>query len=314
MKYTVQTNALTKSFEGKTVVSNVSMNIKEGEIYGFLGPNGAGKTTIMKMITNLVKPTQGSIELFGGKLNANSHEVLRKIGSIIEYPFFYDRLTAKENLEIHCEYLDYHNKQSIDEVLEMVNLNDTGKKKVKDFSLGMKQRLGIARAIITKPKLLVLDEPINGLDPVGIREMRELFKKLSREYGITLLISSHILGEIEQIADTIGVIANGYLVKEVPMEQVREQMSDYIEIVVDDLQAAERLLRDQLLISALKVDGDQRIQLFDSNVSVAEISKMLILNGINVKEINKHSQSLEDYFLSIINGGNLSEQINKVRV
>ena len=314
MKYTVQTNALTKSFEGKTIVSNVSMNIKEGEIYGFLGPNGAGKTTIMKMITNLVKPTQGSIELFGEKLNVSNHEVLRRIGSIIEYPFFYDRLTAKENLEIHCEYLDYHNKQSIDEVLEMVNLNDTGKKKVKDFSLGMKQRLGIARAIITKPKLLVLDEPINGLDPVGIREMRDLFKKLSREYGITLLISSHILGEIEQIADTIGVIANGYLVKEVSMEQVREQMADYIELVVDDSQAAERLLRDQLLISALKVDGDKRIQLFDSNVSIAEISKMLILNGVNVEEINKHSESLEDYFLSIINGGKVNEEINKVRV
>lgn len=173
MKYTVQTNTLTKSFEGKTVVSNVSMNIKEGEIYGFLGPNGAGKTTIMKMLTNLVKPTEGSIEIFGEKLNANSHEVLRKIGNIIEYPFFYERLTAKENLEIHCEYLDYHNNQSIDEVLEMVNLSDTGIKKVKDFSLGMKQRLGIARAIITKPKLLILDEPINGLDPVGIREMRD---------------------------------------------------------------------------------------------------------------------------------------------
>lgn len=314
MKYTVQTNALTKSFEGKTVVSNVSMNIKEGEIYGFLGPNGAGKTTIMKMMTNLVKPTEGSIEIFGEKLNASNHEVLRKIGSIIEYPFFYDRLTAKENLEIHCEYLDYHNKQSIDEVLEMVNLNDTGKKKVKDFSLGMKQRLGIARAILTKPRLLILDEPINGLDPVGIREMRDLFKKLSREHGITLLISSHILGEIEQIADTIGVISNGQLVKEVSMAQVREQMSDYIEIVVDDSQAAERLLRDQLLISALKVDRDERIHLFDSNVSVAEISKMLILNGINVEEINKHSESLEDYFLSIINGGKVNEEADKVRV
>ena len=268
----------------------------------------------MKMLTNLVKPTEGSIEIFGEKLSSNSHEVLRKIGNIIEYPFFYDRLTARENLEIHCEYLDYHNKQSIDEALEMVNLNDTGKKKVKDFSLGMKQRLGIARAIITKPKLLILDEPINGLDPVGIREMRDLFKKLSREYGITILISSHILGEIEQIADTIGVIVNGHLVKEVSMEQIRAQMSDYIELVVDDTQAAVQLLKEHLLISTLHVDEDGRIRIFDPNVSVAEISKIIILNNMNVEEINKHSQSLEDYFLSIINGGNLNEEINKARV
>ena len=240
--------------------------------------------------------------------------MLRKIGNIIEYPFFYERLTAKENLEIHCEYLDYHNNQSIDEVLEMVNLSNTGIKKVKDFSLGMKQRLGIARAIITKPKLLILDEPINGLDPVGIREMRDLFKKLSRENGITILISSHILGEIEQIADTIGVIENGYLVKEVSMVEIREQMSDYIDLVVDDKEAVVRLLKGQLLISSLKVNEDGRILIFDSNASVAEISKLLILNNLNVEEINKHSQSLEDYFLSIINGGKQNEEINKARV
>lgn len=148
--------------------------------------------------------------------------MLKNIGSIIEYPFFYDRLTAEENLEIHCEYFHIQNAFSIQQVLEMVNLTNTENKKLKDFSLGMKQRLGIVRAIMTKPKLLILEESINGLDPIGIREMRDLFKTLSREYGITLLISSHILGEIEQIADTIGVISNGHLIKEVSMQKVRE--------------------------------------------------------------------------------------------
>lgn len=307
MKYIVQTSNLTKIFQGKAVVWNVNMNIKEGEIYGFLGPNGAGKTTIMKMLTKLIKPSEGSIVMFGEQLNSKNNEVLRNIGSIIEYPFFYDKLTAEENLEIHCEYFDNKNTYSIAEVLEMVNLNNTGDKKVKDFSLGMKQRLGIARAIITKPKLLILDEPINGLDPIGIREMRDLFKRLSRECGITLLISSHILGEIEQIADTIGVISNGHLIKEVSMKQVKSQMSDYIELVVDDVTETVRLLQEQQLISNVDVTEDGKIHLFDAKLSVSEISKNLIMNGIKVEEIRKHSQSLEDYFLSILNGGNYNE-------
>lgn len=312
--YCVRTHALSKTFEEKNVVSNVNMKIKEGEIYGFLGPNGAGKTTIMKMLTNLIKPTEGTIEIFGEQLNSNSHDLLKKIGSIIEYPFFYDRLTARENLEIHCEYLDFKDKNAIDEALKMVNLNDTGKKKVKDFSLGMKQRLGIARAIIAKPKLLILDEPINGLDPVGIREMRDLFRKLSAEQGITILMSSHILGEIEQIADTIGVISNGQLVKEVSMEQIRQQMSEYIELVVDNSQAAAQLLQKQLQITNFEVIDHNKIHIFDPNVSATEISKLFIMNDINVEEMSKHNQSLEDYFLSIIDGGIVNEEVDQVRV
>ena len=202
MSYILRTYNLTKAFDTKEVVSNVNMSIKKGEIYVFLGPNGAGKTTVMKIITNLIKPTAGDIEIFGEKLTNTSYEILKRIGTIIEYPVFYEKLTGRENLELHCEYMGFHNKKVIDETLKLVNLGRIEGKKVKNFSLGMKQRLGIARAIITKPELLILDEPFNGLDPIGIKEQRELFKMLCEEYGITILISSHILSEIEQIADT----------------------------------------------------------------------------------------------------------------
>jgi len=170
MTYIVKTNQLTKVYDGKEVVSAVNMNVKKGEIYGFLGPNGAGKTTVMKMLTNLTKPTSGDVEILGEKLTDKSYEILKRMGTIIEYPIFYEKLTASETLELHCEYMGYYDKKEIAHVLNLVKLTNTENKQVKDFSLGMKQRLGIARAIITKPELLILDEPINGLDPVGIKE------------------------------------------------------------------------------------------------------------------------------------------------
>ena len=254
MTYLVQTNRLTKVYGGKEVISEVSMHVKKGEIYGFLGPNGAGKTTIMKMITNLIKPTSGHIEIFGETLTHNSYEVLKRMGTIIEYPIFYEKLTAKEILDLHCEYMGYYDKKEIDHVLDLVKLTNTDEKPVKDFSLGMKQRLGIARAIITKPELLILDEPINGLDPIGIKEIRELLKMLCKEYGITIIISSHILGEIEQIADTIGVIHNGRLIKELSMDNVNLNQTDYIEMIVDDGKKAAFILENQLAIIQFQTD------------------------------------------------------------
>lgn len=306
MSYLIQTNQLTKAYKGKEVVSDVNMHVKKGEIYGFLGPNGAGKTTVMKMLTNLVKPTSGEIEIFGERLTPTSYEVLKRMGSIIEYPVFYDRLTARENLDLHCEYMGYYDKKAIDSALELVNLKNIGDKAVKDFSLGMKQRLGIARAIITKPELLILDEPINGLDPVGIKELRGLFSMLCREYGITLLISSHILGEIEQIADTIGVISDGMLIKEVSMDEIREQNTNYIELVVNNVNKALYVLTDILKLSNFKLVDGARFRIYDSGASQSEISKALILNDVMVEEINKKNHSLEDYFLTLINGGGIS--------
>lgn len=303
MTYLLQTNRLTKVYEGKEVISEVSMHVKKGEIYGFLGPNGAGKTTIMKMITNLIKPTSGSIEIWGVTLTHNSYDVLKRMGTIIEYPIFYENLTAKEILDLHCEYMGYYDKKEIDHVLDLVKLINTDGKPVKDFSLGMKQRLGIARAIITKPELLILDEPINGLDPIGIKEIRELFKMLSEEYGITIIISSHILGEIEQIADTIGIIHNGRLINELSMDNINFNQTNYIEIIVDDGKKATFILENNLTITNFKLMDDHCIRIYDSAVSQKVISKALIEQDIEIEAINRKTSSLEDYFLKIVNGG-----------
>lgn len=303
MTYIVKTNQLTKVFDGKEVVSAVNMHVKKGEIYGFLGPNGAGKTTVMKMLTNLTKPTSGDIEILGQKLTDQSYEVLKRLGTIIEYPIFYEDLTAKETLELHCEYMGYYDKKEISHVLDLVKLTNTEEKRVKDFSLGMKQRLGIARAIITKPELLILDEPINGLDPVGIKEIRELFKMLCKEYGITLIISSHILGEIEQLADTIGVIKNGRLITEVSMEAVNRSQVDYIEVIVNDGKKAALILESTLNITNFKLIDDNCIRIYESTASQKVLSKTLIEHDIEIEGISKKSSSLEDYFLKLINGG-----------
>ncbi|MCP3740492.1 ABC transporter ATP-binding protein [Rossellomorea sp. BNER] len=306
MSTIIQTNQLTKIYQGKEVVKDVNMRVKKGEIYGFLGPNGSGKTTVMKMLTNLVKPSSGDIEIFGQKVTHTSYELLKRMGSIIEYPIFYDRLTARENLDLHCEYIGYYNKKAIDSALSLVQLKNIDGKSVKDFSLGMKQRLGIARAIITKPELLILDEPINGLDPIGIKELRNLFKMLCEDYGITLVISSHILGEIEQIADTIGVITNGKLIQEVPMDNIQEENTEYIQLKTNNVKKATYVIREILHITNFKVLDDSQIRIYESTVSQGEISQALILNNVLVEEINKKNHSLEDYFLKLINGGGIS--------
>lgn len=309
MTYIVTTNRLTKSFDGKEVVSNVNMKIRKGEIYGFLGPNGAGKTTVLKMLTNLVKPTAGEIHIFQQPLAPSSYELFKRMGNMIEYPIFYEKLTARENLELHCAYMGYHDKRAIGEALEMVNLTNIDNKPVKNFSLGMKQRLGIARALVTKPELLLLDEPINGLDPVGIKEMRSLFQVLSKEYGTTLLISSHILAEIEQIADTIGVISNGRLIEQVSMESIRGQNTEYIELVTTNRNKAVTVLEYNLQIKNFKIVDDNIIRIYETGVSQSAISKTLILHDVEVEAINKRTTTLEEYFLRLIREDNANTQL-----
>ncbi|MGG0811119.1 ABC transporter ATP-binding protein [Paenibacillus alvei] len=307
MSCIVRTHRVTKTYQGRDVVSNVSMNIKKGEIYGFLGPNGAGKTTIMKMLTNLIQPTSGEIEMFGEKLTPSSYSLLARMGTIIEQPIFYDRLTAQENLELHCEYMGYHNKKAIGEALDLVGLRGIERKSVKDFSLGMKQRLGIARAITVKPELLLLDEPINGLDPIGIKEIRDLFKKLSHEFGITILISSHILGEMELIADTIGVINHGVLLEEVSMERVRAQQSEFIEVVTDHANKAAYVLEETMHISNFRIIDNRLIRIYQRGVSQQDITKAFVMNDVSVESVHKKHHSLEDYFMKLLNGGALHE-------
>ncbi|WP_455444324.1 ABC transporter ATP-binding protein [Streptococcus salivarius] len=226
MRNIVEIKEVFKTIDKEEVLSGINLQIAEGEIYGFLGPNGAGKTTLMKCMLSLLTITSGSIEIFGKNLQEHREEILSQVGSIIETPSFYENFTAKEILEIHAQYMGKTITESdIIRALRMVGLKNTTKK-VKDFSLGMRQRLGLARAFLTKPKLLILDEPINGLDPMGIKEIRNLLLSLSKEHGITILISSHILSEISQIADRIGFIKNGEMAEQVSMKEIRRENID----------------------------------------------------------------------------------------
>ncbi|NRD78128.1 ABC transporter ATP-binding protein [Bacillus sp. BRMEA1] len=297
MNYVVQTRNLTKTFQGHDVVSHVTMNIRQGEIYGFLGPNGAGKSTIMKMLTNLIKPSYGEISIFGKPLKHDSFDYLKRIGSMIEYPIFYEKKTALKNLELHCAYMGYHSKQAIRDALDRVGLENVENKLPKDFSLGMRQRLSVARAIITKPEFLILDEPINGLDPAGIKDMRKLFKMLNQEYGMTLLISSHIIGEIEQIADTIGVIKGGKLIEEASMATIKARNTEYIEVVTTSQRKAAMVLHNKLGINNFKVVDDKTIRIYATEVPQSAISKTLILEDINIESIDKRQTTLEEYFI-----------------
>ncbi|QQE79233.1 ATP-binding cassette domain-containing protein [Alicyclobacillus sp. SO9] len=306
MDYAVRTRQLTLTYSGKEVVSNVNLNVRKGEIYGLLGPNGAGKTTVMKMLTHLVEPTAGEIEVFGQLLTDASYRLLGRMGTIIEYPIFYEKLTARENLDLHCEYMGYHDKQSISEVLELVKLHGVEEKAVKEFSLGMRQRLGIARAILTKPELLLLDEPMNGLDPLGIKDLRDLLKMLSKEYRTTILVSSHILGEIELIADTISVMKNGELVQEVSMDQVTNQTTDYIEITTEEMNKAVYVLDNYLSLSNIRVMDEGQLRIYDLSTPQNELMKVLITHGVPIQSVHKKRGSLEDYFLSILNGGGIN--------
>lgn len=234
MPFILQTNRLSKKIGSKMLVTDVDIHIRKGEIYGFLGPNGAGKTTVMKMITNLWKPASGTIELFGERLTPKSYDVLKRMGSIIEFPVFYDHMTGRENLQLHCEYMGYYNTGSVENAMQMLNLTDAADQPVRNYSLGMKERLGIARAVMCKPELLILDEPTNGLDPAGMKQIRDLLKMLSSEYGITIMISSHILSEVESIADTVGIIHHGRMMKEIRMQDIEEMNLNYVEISVTD--------------------------------------------------------------------------------
>lgn len=299
MPYVLQTNHLTKTIGGHELVSNVNLHVEKGEIYGFLGPNGAGKTTIMKMITNLWKPTDGSVEIFGETLTPHSYEVLKRIGSIIEFPIFYDHMTGYENLKLHCEYMGYYNHGGIESALDMLNLTDAASKPVKNYSLGMKERLGIARAILCKPELLILDEPTNGLDPSGMKQVRDLLKTLCTEYGITIMVSSHILSEVQSIADTVGIINRGMMVNEIGMREIEQMNLAYIELTVLDTRKAAFVLAEKLNIANFKIMEGGSIRIYDNQVPTQELSKVFALNDIEVVSLSKKAETLEDYFLKM---------------
>lgn len=298
----LKTYNITKKYGNQVAINNVNMTIKKGEIYGFIGQNGAGKTTLIRLITGLIHKTGGEIELLGATGEAELNKSRTMVGSLIETPSFYTNMTARENLEVSRLVRNIPGKKCIDEVLELVGLKDVEKKKVKNFSLGMRQRLGIANAIMGNPKLLILDEPINGLDPMGIVEIRELLKKINKEKDMTILISSHILSELSELATTYGIISNGKLIEEITAEELAEKCRQYIDLKVDDTSRAVTLLERELGISDYEVLEDKKIKVFSNLENVGEVNSILSKSGVIVQSISIKGENLEEYFMNKIGG------------
>ncbi|WP_368652935.1 ABC transporter ATP-binding protein [Ornithinibacillus sp. 4-3] len=296
MEYIVETKRLTKSFGKEQAVKNLEMKIPRGEIYGFLGPNGAGKTTTIRMLLGLMKPTSGSVHLFGEDMKSNRIGILKNVGSLVENPSYYPHLTARENLEASRKILRVP-KERINEVLKLVRLQEAGNKKVKGFSLGMKQRLGIAAAMLHQPKLLILDEPTNGLDPSGIIEMRQLIQRLPKEYGMTVVISSHLLSEIDQMATRVGVVSKGKLIFQDSIEEMRKFAQASIQLRVNDNEGAWRAL----LANGQKADlQDENIALqVEDDEQLAIVVRYLVQQGFSIYRVQEEKRSLENIFLEM---------------
>ena len=281
-------------------MDNVCIHVPKGAIYGFIGRNGAGKTTFLKMISGLSSPTSGDFSLFGYEGKEVCH-VFSRIGTLIEAPGVYPNMTAYTNLKLKCIAAGINKKNYIEELLKSVGLENTGKKKVKNFSLGMKQRLGIALALVGEPDLLVLDEPINGLDPQGIVEVRDTIQKLNTERNITIIISSHILEELSKIATNYGIINDGRLIEEVTREQLLAKCSEHIEIVTDNANAACTIIEGMGILN-YKVIDKNTIHIFERLGDSGDIAVELAKNGIRIAGISVKNEALEDYFLSVTGG------------
>ncbi|MBW6410737.1 ABC transporter ATP-binding protein [Clostridium weizhouense] len=299
MDYILKTNNLTKNFKKFSAVKNLNMSIKPGEIYGFLGKNGAGKTTTIRMIMGLIKITSGEIELFSQKYSNKNKNLLQRVGSMIEYPGFYPNLTAAENLEIHRRMMGIQDKDSIIDSLKITGIADVKDKKVKEFSLGMKQRLGIARSLLHHPEFLILDEPINGLDPTGIKEIRELIIELCNKQGITFLISTHILSEIQQMATKIGIIHKGELLEEINYDELQKRNRHYINIRVNDDKKASFILEDKLKLKDYVIWEKNTLRVYENLEQASIINKILVSNNVGINELCIKADSLEDHFLRL---------------
>lgn len=294
-KYIVETKSLTKSFKDFKAVKNIELKVREGSIYGFLGPNGAGKSTTIRMLLGLIKPTSGEVKVFGKSIEDQREEILKNVGALVESPSYYGHLTAYENLEITRKVLKL-NKSEIDRVLDFVGLSEVKDKRVKEFSLGMKQRLGIAQALMGDPKLIILDEPTNGLDPAGIQEIRELIKSLPRKKGITVIVSSHILSEIELISDEIGIIKKGELLYQGTIESLRGNNNSKILVGVSNRPGTLELLRKRGY--RVKEEKD-KLCVTAEGLSASKLCKELVLSGVELNYLSEDKKSLEDIFLSL---------------
>lgn len=302
MNLAIQTNELIKKYGEQTAVKNVNLHVKCGEIYGLLGRNGAGKTTIMKMLLGLTSITSGEAFLFGCPLHQTSQKVYERIGNIIETPGFYPNLTGYENLKVFAKLKGTISRNAVQDALEFVSLPYRDKKPFSNYSLGMKQRLGIANALMNDPELLILDEPTNGLDPIGIAEVRGLIKGLSVEKGKTVLISSHQLSEIEQIADTIGIIHDGVLLEECNMQEISKYNQKYISITVSNVNKAVLLLEQKLGIKNFVTTTSNTIKIYDFTHEPQTINGLFCGAEIEVSALFINSGNLEEYFKTITGG------------
>ncbi len=300
MDYVLSTNCLTKQYKKQKAVDSVSLHIKRGDIYGFIGRNGAGKTTFLKMISGMSSPTSGEFSLFGYD-SKESSKVLSRIGTLIEAPGIYPTMTAYENLKLKCICCGIRKSGYIEEILELVGLSDVGSKKAGRFSLGMKQRLGIGLALVGNPDFLVLDEPINGLDPQGIVEVRDIIQKLNSEKGITIIISSHILEELSKIATKYGIINNGKLIEELTKEELFAKCQEHIELKVDKIEVACTVI-EGMGISNYKVVDTNTIYVYERLTDSGEIVLELAKNNIKILGIIVKNEDLEDYYLSVTGG------------
>lgn len=299
-KYLLSTQGLTKQYGRQKAVDHIDIHIKKGAIYGFIGRNGAGKTTTLKMISGLARPTDGEIIMFGYR-GGGLKNIRSRVSCLIEAPGVYGNLSAYDNLKIKCKLFGIQEKSYIPEILEMVGLNHVGKKKVKHYSLGMKQRLGIGLTLVGDPDLLLLVEPINGLDPQGIVEVRDTILRLNEEWNMTILVSSHILEELSKIATHYGIIHNGSLLQEMTKEELMKRCSERIEICLDEPKRAVPVL-DEMGFTNYQIVDKERIHIFERLEESAGLNMELAKAGILVREIRITSEELEDYFLNLTGG------------
>lgn len=294
----VETTALTRLYRGRAAVNHLDLKVKKGAVYGFIGRNGAGKSTTLKMLCGLVKPSEGEIRLFGKE--RNDPAVARRIGCLIESAGLYPNMTARQNMLMKTKCMGLTDEKCVDNLLEQTGLAGAGKKKTKHFSMGMKQRLGIAMALLGNPDLLILDEPINGLDPEGVREIRRLVLRLNEERK-TFLISSHILGELGKISTHYGIIKDGNLVEQLSREELEEKCSDYFRLEVDDVNRTLALIGEHAGQTGAKVQDSHVIHLYGLD-SGAELNRILVENGIQIYSSGFHHMDLEEYFLAQMDG------------
>lgn len=305
MNTLLKTHELTKIHQGQTVVDAVSITLNQGQIMGLVGPNGAGKTTLMKLILNLIKPTHGEVDMFQDSILEHDFEYLRHVGSLIETPIFYPHLSLQRNLEIHAEYLGYYNPQRIETVLDRVGLTKQRNLMVKKCSLGMKQRLGVARAILCEPKILLLDEPVNGLDPAGMRDMRKLFIELAREEGMAILISSHMLSELEQVSDVVAIMQKGKIIEQLTMAEIQSRNLEYYILETNDVKQALVHLNVTLNLANCKVIDDKHIRIYDQQHSYQDLLAKLMGQSFEIIAFEKEKKTLEDFFMNQTEKGDL---------